>query len=853
MNTQNLQQHFNDLIDRMKSDNYDVSLIGIVKNCIEFVLREGGKAEIPDYESAFIAIVKERGYSEERALYGAYKVGMGHVKAFDLEGRFPSKGVRQNAFLKQNPSAYDRLCPFFNQIVDNYKDSCASLGRRERTVYNESSMASCFFFHCQELGAYDLDSISESMMRSFFYDGEKIIRGYDSSHLIMNVLKTTERREWFIARMPCPRRHKKNVDFLNDDEVEKIAHVLHDPNSPLSPLDRAVGNTLFHLGIRGTDIMKLDFSNIDWKKKEIRLIQSKTESAVSLPLLPAVGNAILDYLKEQRPKGGETVFLTDSGPSRALMSLCPIVNRIFDAAGVRMNGEQRGIRLFRHHLATYLITHGVKGQVVSRILGHDCPTSLDAYVDLDLDGLRSCVLSIEQFTHVLDSGSQHCPPPKASGKYRFRSSLAGQMEAFIIAGEYRSEAALIPFDRYCADNHPDAEALSVEMMQGWCALRSESESNRKARTATSRKFAAYSNQQGWSSVPARLLLATPLSVNGDGDAESRLSAGPKRRPYHSLLATQMSEFEEHRRAADKWSESYSDFLHTFDNHCFRMYPEESVLSDSMLEWCRQRPTECKDSCGARTYAAWAFAEYANLHGWADVEIKRPSTGIRRDRTPHYFTDEEISRFLDECISFFLERRQLVGKGTDLVYALQYPVFVLLLFSSGIRTCEARWLHVEDFKREEGYLDIRKSKQADEHRVPLSPSMVELLCKYDAEMANLMPGRTVFFPQDGDAYHSRKWHGKYFRQIWPRVSDKDARLYDLRNTFATRNISSWEGQGMVLEEKIIRLSRVMGHSSMSSTFGYFTPSEMLDDKLRKQSDANLNELIRNTTSHGKREQ
>ena len=854
METKNLKEHYAELIERMVADGYDKGSLYYVKGCIQFVLCECCGPDIPDYESAFRTYAALKGYTENRHAHEACKVAMGHVRAFDLEGRFPSKGTRCNQFLKPNPSSYCQLNDCFKAVIDDYcRKTMSTSNKRDRTVRNESSMASTFLFHCQKQGADDLESITVSMTRNFFFDGTEIVRGKDCWYLIMNVLKGTCRGEWFAENMTAPKRRKKSIDFLKKEEVKKIAEVLHDLQSPLNPLDRAVGNTLFHLGIRGTDIMKLDFSNIDWRKNEIRIMQSKTGVPLMLPLLPSVGNAILDYLREQRGKGGSTVFLMQTGPARALMSLSTIVNRIFDAAGVRTREGHRGVRLFRHQLATYLITHGVEGQVVSSILGHESPTSLEAYVDLDLEGLRECCLSIDSMRYVSDIRPV-VDVPEASGRGMFVSPLAGQLEAYLQESGRKSSCRLISFDRFCAKYYPDAKTATEDMMQSWCTLRpGESEAYRKQRTSVARMFASFSNDKGWTRIPTALILPAPIRLPEGGCGQSTLATAPARKPYVSLLAPHLSEFEESRRAADRWSGSYSGYLHTFDNHCMRNHPGEAFLTDGMLEWCRERPTECRDSCCARTYVVWSFAEYSNRRGWSAVTIVRPSTGVRRNRTPHYFTDDEIDRFLDACVDYFTDYIRPWEHITSILYRLQYPVFVLLLLSSGIRTCEARWLHIKDFDREYGYLDIRRSKQSDEHRVPLSPSMTGLLCRYDDEMSKIMPGRTVFFPRKDGGYHDRRWQEKYFHIIWPTVSTDDARLYDLRNTFATRNISSFEGRGMEFEEKIIRLSRAMGHANIDATFGYFTRSEMLDEKLRKKSDGNLAELMERTRSRGKKDE
>ena len=61
----------------------------------------------------------------------------------------------------------------------------------------------------------------------------------------------------------------------------------------------------FRLGLRDIDICCLRFSQIDWKNDQIILEQEKTGVTMCLPLLEDVGNAIMDYILNERPAEAE--------------------------------------------------------------------------------------------------------------------------------------------------------------------------------------------------------------------------------------------------------------------------------------------------------------------------------------------------------------------------------------------------------------------------------------------------------------------------------------------------------------------------------------------------------------------
>lgn len=73
------------------------------------------------------------------------------------------------------------------------------------------------------------------------------------------------------------------------------------------------------LGLRASDIVALKFENILWEQSQIKLSQQKTGKNLTLPLLPEIGNAIINYLKHGRPVSEESfLFLQAYAPYRGI-------------------------------------------------------------------------------------------------------------------------------------------------------------------------------------------------------------------------------------------------------------------------------------------------------------------------------------------------------------------------------------------------------------------------------------------------------------------------------------------------------------------------------------------------------
>ena len=262
----------------------------------------------------------------------------------------------------------------------------------------------------------------------------------------------------------------------------------------------------------------------------------------------------------------------------------------------------------------------------------------------------------------------------------------------------------------------------------------------------------------------------------------------------------------------------------------------------MLDWCNPRGSENGNSCRVRTTVVWNFIEYANKRGWTNLIVQRNPANEPCNYLPHFFTIKELHDFFTECDTYLITLYRKNKSLRNLLNRMELPVYYRLLLSSGMRTCEARWLKRTDVDFKTGVVNIEKSKGADQHRVVLHDSTLQILIKYDSAMDKVIPNRNYFFPDRNDDVRRAAWGSYFFRIIWSKTSRKRACEYDLRSLYAVTNISKWENHGYELSGKLLFLSRSMGHRDIQSTLGYFHLTPMLTDKLKHNTAKNFSELI-----------
>lgn len=314
------------------------------------------------------------------------------------------------------------------------------------------------------------------------------------------------------------------------------------------------------------------------------------------------------------------------------------------------------------------------------------------------------------------------------------------------------------------------------------------------------------------------------------------------RDFNSFLAPLMREFVTFQEASGRWNEpTYAVSLARFDKHCKTQYPYACELTQDMVDsWCRQRKTEINNSCVTRIYAVVGFIRYLRKRGKTTVKDpliprKEPSIYI-----PHAFTEAELVKFFAVCDA-------IPGSyaGGQLTRRITIPVFFRLLYSSGIRTNEARLLRREDVDLSHGVLNIRSSKGYAQHYVVLHDSMTSLLKQYDAAISKQYPDRNYFFPARNDSFHLNKWVQNNFRCIWSQCSESCATAYELRHNYAIENINRWTDEGFGFHKRLLYLSRSMGHSVLESTKYYYSLVPGLANILETQTD---DDMIPEVTSY-----
>ena len=191
-------------------------------------------------------------------------------------------------------------------------------------------------------------------------------------------------------------RNQNLPSTFTSDEINSILKKI-DTTSSIGKRKYAMILLVVKLGLRASDVTNLQFTEIDWENMKIKIIQKKTKKFLEHPLLPEIGNAIIDYLRYGRRKCDSSfVFISHDGAVRPTTpsALYNAINYYIRLAGINVENKQHGPHAFRHSLATHLMKNGESLTTISGILGHSDTQVTTVYLSVDEQALKKCSLAM---------------------------------------------------------------------------------------------------------------------------------------------------------------------------------------------------------------------------------------------------------------------------------------------------------------------------------------------------------------------------------------------------------------------------------------------------------------------------
>jgi len=181
-----------------------------------------------------------------------------------------------------------------------------------------------------------------------------------------------------------PKLQKRLPNFLYPNEVEKLLEA-PDSKGVLGLRDRALMELLYGSGIRVSETIKLNLTDLDLEEGEVRVFGKGSKERIAL-MGSKSREAIRKYLSERGKTQSKALFLNKRGGRLTQRS----VERLIKFYAKKI-GLERPVtpHTLRHTFATHLLSGGADLRTVQELLGHASLSTTQVYTHITKEKLKS--------------------------------------------------------------------------------------------------------------------------------------------------------------------------------------------------------------------------------------------------------------------------------------------------------------------------------------------------------------------------------------------------------------------------------------------------------------------------------
>lgn len=189
-------------------------------------------------------------------------------------------------------------------------------------------------------------------------------------------------------QIEAPRLPRGLPKAISEDDVEALLSV-PDVDSPLGLRDRAMLETLYASGLRVSELVSLQTTQVNRNAGVLRAFGKGAKERL-VPLGEEALEWIRRYLGESRPvllrgRSANALFVTARGEGMTRQAFWGLIRRYAAAAGIR---KPISPHTLRHAFATHLLNHGADLRAVQMLLGHSDISTTQIYTHVARERLK---------------------------------------------------------------------------------------------------------------------------------------------------------------------------------------------------------------------------------------------------------------------------------------------------------------------------------------------------------------------------------------------------------------------------------------------------------------------------------
>jgi len=242
-------------------------------------------------------------------------------------------------------------------------------------------------------------TITDETIQQFVYEISKLVNARSQSRIISGLRSFFDylifenyRKDNPTTLLETPKIGRKLPDTLSIKEIDLLLNQI-DLSHPQGERNRAILETLYSCGLRVTELITLQISDLFFEEGFIRVI-GKGDKQRFVPINVETQKYIVIYMNHIRnhikvQKGFEdTLFLNRRGKQLTRNMIFLIVKELAEKAGV---DKKVSPHTFRHSFATHLLENGADLRSIQQMLGHESITTTEIYMHVDKSFLKGVI------------------------------------------------------------------------------------------------------------------------------------------------------------------------------------------------------------------------------------------------------------------------------------------------------------------------------------------------------------------------------------------------------------------------------------------------------------------------------
>jgi site-specific recombinase XerD len=276
---------------------------------------------------------------------------------------------------KTKVSAFDisnyRTCP------DEYILKLKELRYSQRTIASYKGMFEEFINYYHKFDIYNIDESMITAFLRYLVIERKVSISYQNQAI--NAVKFYyervlggQRKVYLVDR---PRHEKRLPVVLSEQEVTVLLKATENIKH------KAILMLAYSAGLRISELINVRINDIDSKRMQIRVEQSKGKKDRYTLLSQKLLDILREYFKAYKPK--EFMFEGATGGMYSLRSIQQIMKHAVAKAGIK---KWVSMHTLRHSFATHLLENGTDLRYIQSLLGHESSKTTEVYTHITTKG-----------------------------------------------------------------------------------------------------------------------------------------------------------------------------------------------------------------------------------------------------------------------------------------------------------------------------------------------------------------------------------------------------------------------------------------------------------------------------------